>query len=176
MRLDEVRGGSVYVDTNVLYMYLRADPAQLATIKAFLERIVRGDIEAFVGIPVLDELFYRLLLARVREATGRNPLDVLREDLVGVIAAHGGAIEAALRKLVALPHLNLVGVETADFDRMLDNVTTLSLLPRDALHVAVIQRLGLLAVASDDTDFDRVEGLEHHWVINPPREGTVEGC
>jgi hypothetical protein len=176
MRLDEVRGGSVYVDTNVLYMYLRADPAHLATIKAFLERIVRGDIEAFVGIPVLDELFYRLLLARVREATGRNPLDVLREDLVGVIAAHGGAIEAALRKLVALPHLNLVGVETADFDRMLDNVTTLSLLPRDALHVAVIQRLGLLAVASDDTDFDRVEGLERHWVINPPREGTVEGC
>lgn len=122
MTLDEVRGGAVYTDTNVLYMYLRADPAHLATIRTFLGRMARGDIEAFVGIPVLDELYYRLVLARVREATGRNPLDVLRDDLAGVIAGHGGVIEATMRRLVALPHLNLVGVETSDFHSMLHNI------------------------------------------------------
>lgn len=169
MKLDEVPSGSVYVDTNVLYMYLRSDPDHLSTIKAFLERVIRGEIAAFVGVLALDELFYRLLLAQVREATGRNPLDVLREDLVGAIAAHGRVIEMALCRLVALPHLDLIGVETADFDRMLDNINIYSLLPRDALHVAIIQRLGLTAVASDDTDFDRVEGLERHWIINPTR-------
>jgi len=170
MKLDEVHSGSVYVDTNVLYMYLRADPTHLPQIKVFLERVVRGDIEAFVGIPVFDELFYRLLLARIKEATGRNPLDVLRTDLASAIDAHGKAIELALRKLLTLPHLNLVGVEMADLDRMLDNIRSFSLLPRDALHAAIIQRLGLTAVASDDADFDRVEGLERHWVINPPVE------
>ncbi len=51
---------------------------------------------------------------------------------------------------------------------MLDNIRTFWLLPRDALHVAIIQRLGLTAIASDDVDFDRVEGIERHWVINPP--------
>ena len=170
MKLDEAHSGSVYVDTNVLYMYLRADPTNLAQIKVFLERVVRGDIEAFVGIPVFDELFYRLLLARIKEATRRNPLDVLRTDLASAIAAHGKPIEQALRKLLTLPHLNLVGVETTDLDRMLDNIRAFSLLPRDALHTAIIQRLGLTAVASDDADFDRVEGLERHWVINPPVE------
>ena len=63
MKLDEFCGGSVYVDTNILYMYLRVDPAHLSAIKVFLSRIVRGEIEAFVSIPVLDELFYRLLLS-----------------------------------------------------------------------------------------------------------------
>jgi predicted nucleic acid-binding protein len=73
MKLDELSRGSVYVDTNILYMYLRVDPAHLPAIKVFLSRIVRGEIEAFVRIPVLDELFYRLLLARLKEATERNP-------------------------------------------------------------------------------------------------------
>lgn len=30
MKLDELTAGRVYVDTNVLYMYLRADPARHA--------------------------------------------------------------------------------------------------------------------------------------------------
>jgi hypothetical protein len=113
MKLGDVTGGSVYVDTNVLYMCLHVDPTN-------------------------------------------------------AIAIHGKAIEKAIRDLIGLPHMNLAGVDIADANRMLDHITRFSMLPRDALHVAIIQRLGLTAVASDDTDFDRVEGLERHWVINPP--------
>jgi len=168
MKLGDVSRGSIYVDTNILYMYLRVDPIHLSTIKVFLSRIVRGEIEAFVSIPVLDELFYRLLLARVKETTGRNPLDVLRENQAEAISAHSDVIDSSLRKLTLLPHINLVGVETTDFDRMLENIRTFFLLPRDALHVAIVQRLGLNGVASDDIDFDRVKSVERHWVINPP--------
>jgi predicted nucleic acid-binding protein len=168
MKLDNVPRGSVYVDTNILYMYLRVDPAHLSTVKAFLSRIVRGEIEAFVSIPVLDELFYRLLLARIKEITGRNPIEVLRENQAEPIAGHSNMIEGSHRKLTLLPHINLAGVEAADFDRMLGNIRTFSLLPRDALHMAIVQRLGLSSIASDDIDFDRVKGVERHWVINPP--------
>lgn len=168
MKLDEVPGGAIYVDTNIFYMYLRADPAHLSTLTTFFTRVVRGGFEAFTGVPVLDELYYRLLLARVKDATSGNPLDVLRADLPGALRTHGDSIDAALRKLVALPHLHLVGVETADFDGMLDNIRAYTLLPRDALHVAIIQRIGLTRVASDDTDFDRVATITRHWVINPP--------
>ena len=93
-------------------------------------------------MPVLDELFYRLLLARVKDRASRNPLDILREDRAGALTAHGEAIGESIRRLVALP--------------------------RDALHVALVQRLELQAMASDDRDFDRVEGLERHWLTNPP--------
>jgi predicted nucleic acid-binding protein len=168
MRLDKVLDGSVYVDTNVLYMYLRADPNHLPKIRLFLERMVRGELQVFVGIPVLDELLYRLLLARVKDATGQNPLNVLHKDLVGAIATHGNVIEAAVRKLAALPNLELVGVKKDDLNRMLNNMNTFFLLPRDALHLAIVQRLDIMGIASDDTDFDRVAGLNRHWVVNPP--------
>src|SRR5215813_13582653 len=133
MKLDEMASGAVYVDTNVWYMYLRTDPAHQQTLTTFFGRVVRGAIEAFVGILVLDELFYRLLLARVKDATGRNPLEFLRADLSGTIAAHCDVIDAALRKLMTLPHVQLLSVETADFYGMLNNIRISGLLPRDAL-------------------------------------------
>jgi len=168
MKLAEVSRGVVYIDTNVLYMYLRADPLHLAAIELFLKRVVRGEITACVSLFVVDELYYRLLLALVKEHTGRNPLDVLREDLPGTIVEHGDRITSALRKLLGLPNLTLVDVTAADLDRMLENITRFGLLPRDAAHVALMQRLGITGVASDDMDFDRVAGIERHWVINAP--------
>ena len=170
MKIDEVPSGSLYVDTNVWYMYLRADSATRPVLTTFVGRVVRGSCEAFVGIPVLDELYYRLLLARIRDVTDGHPLETLRADRAGAIEAHGPAIDRALRQLVLLPHVHLVGVDTTDFSRMLENIQTYGLLPRDALHIALMQRLHLSALASDDTDFDRVFTLTRHWVINRPQE------
>lgn len=175
MRLDELSDGRVYVDTNVLYMYLRADTRHLPIIKSFLERMIRGEIEVFVGIPVLDELAYRLLLARIKDEMGRNPLDVLREDLPGAIRSHGDLIVNAIHQLLSLPHMTLVGVETGDSDRMFDNMILQTLLPRDALHLAIMHRLGVGIIASDDTDFDRIAGLQRFWVINPPAPNSITG-
>lgn len=175
MKLVEVHTGSVYLDTNVLYMYLRGDPVHLPAIRAFLTRVIHGEIEAFVGLPVLDELYYRLLLGRIKETTSQNPLAFLRQNLMEVIAAHSMPIEAALRKLMALPHMSLIGTESDDFEGMLDNIRNFSLLPRDALHLSIMQRLGLNDIASDDRDFDRIDALERHWVVQPPEGSEPHG-
>ncbi len=167
MKLDEFIAGSIYIDTNILYMYLRADLTYLPVIKSFLVRIVKGEIQAFISIPVLDELYYRLLLARIKEKTDRNPLDILRENQKKAVDEHSLSIEKAVRRLTTLPHITLAGVDVGDLDAMLLNIREFSLLPRDALHVAIIRRFGLDSVASDDTDFDRVDGLKRHWVVNP---------
>lgn len=168
MTLDEVTGGALYVDTNVWYMYLRADAATRSILTTFFGRVTRGNCEAFVGILVFDEQFYRLLLARIRDTTGGHALEALRADRIGAIRSHGPAIDRALRQLVSLPHVHLVGMETSDFSRMLENIETYGLLPRDALHLALMQRLNLTVIASDDTDFDRVSTMTRHWVINGP--------
>lgn len=168
MRLDEVTSGEVYVDVNVFYMYLRPDPAHIRTIRVFLDRMVHGDVEVYTSILTMDELFYRLLLARVKDAYGRNPLDVLREETAEAIARCGSEVEAALRKLVQLPQLHLVGAIEEDFIQMLENINAFGLLPRDALHVATVRRLGLSDIATDDAGFDRVAWLRRHWLFNAP--------
>lgn len=59
-------------------------------------------------------------------------------------------------------------LEKTDFFALLENSRRFGLLPRDALHLAIVQRLGVSAIASDDTDFDRIEGVHRYWMINPP--------
>lgn len=174
MKLDEVVAGPVYLDTNVLYMYLRADPVYLPAFSVFFHRIVRGEIDARIGVPVIDELFYRLLLAHLRNAAGGNPLDTLRQDLPGSIEAHGRRIADRIRQLVSLPNMTLVGVESDDSEGMFANIIQYSLLPRDALHLTIMQRLEITQVASDDTDFDRVTAIERHWIINPPNPSDAD--
>jgi predicted nucleic acid-binding protein len=120
-----------------------------------------------MGVPVLDELFYRLLLARVKDTGPGNPIEILRRNLAGVISEHAGIIEAAMRRLVSLPGFEITGVDSSDFDRMLANIRAYSLMPRDALHLAIAQRLEIDAIASDDTDFDRAKDFVRYWVINP---------
>jgi hypothetical protein len=58
MKLDELASGAVYVDTNVWYMYLRTDPVHQQILTTFFGRVVRGAIEAFVGILVLTVIAF----------------------------------------------------------------------------------------------------------------------
>jgi predicted nucleic acid-binding protein len=151
-------------------MYLRGDPVHISEIHAFLTRVIKGEIEAFIGLPVLDELYYRLLLGRIKDAKNGNPLLFLRKNIAGAIAEHGVHIETAMRKLMILPHIHLIGCDNAaaDFESMLENIRKYSLLPRDAIHVAIMKRNCLNAIASDDMDFDRVANIERHWIVQPP--------
>ena len=168
MRLDDVVAGRIYIDVNVFYMYLRSDTEHLACLRSFLARVVRGHIEAFTAVLTMDELFYRLLLGRVRDVEGCNPLNLLRQKGEEVVKSYSPEIRVAIRKLIQLPHLHLEPVIMSDIVRMLDNIHAFGLLPRDALHVAVMQRLDIGEVASDDLDFDRVLGVQRHWLFNRP--------
>jgi predicted nucleic acid-binding protein len=168
MKLDQVVSGRVYVDVNIFYMYVRPDPEHLSSLRAFWDRVVRGDVKAFTSVLTMDELFYRLLLARIKDTHKLNPLDVLRDRGQDAVRSCGPEIATALRKLIQLPNLALTTVNEDDMLGMLEITGDVGVLPRDALHLAVMRRLGLSEVATDDTDFDQVPWLRRHWVFNKP--------
>lgn len=170
MRLDRFSGAAIYLDTNILYMYVRSDPEQLPKLKLFFQRVVRGEVEAYISVPVLDELYYRLLLAQVKDNESGSPLTVLRTDLARVLSQYGAMVAESIQRFLKLPHFYLVGVEPQDGHAMFHNIAAFSLLPRDALHMAIINRLRITHVASDDTDFDRISHIERHWLINPAKQ------
>jgi hypothetical protein len=107
-------------------------------------------------------------LAKIKEQYKQNPLEVLRAHPSEAITSCSKNIRWALSRFVKLPHLHIAAVETSDLNQMFDNISAYSLLPRDALHLAVIQRMGLTDLVTDDRDFDRVSWLQRHWVFNPP--------
>jgi predicted nucleic acid-binding protein len=56
----------------------------------------------------------------------------------------------------------LTEVSAPDVQQMRLYMGEFGLLPRDAIHLAVVHRLGLTCMASSDSDFDRVPWLTRY--------------
>lgn len=67
MKLEKLTTDTVYVDTNLFYMYLRKDTNHFSIIKNFLNKVISGKMRAYTSVLTMDELFYRLLLAKIKK-------------------------------------------------------------------------------------------------------------
>ncbi len=67
-----------------------------------------------------------------------------------------------LARLRSLPNLSLLDVTSADLEVMDGAMRNYRLRPRDALHLAAMQKCACLDLASNDSDFDRVPAVQRY--------------
>lgn len=147
-------GPEIYLDTMIPYYLLRNIDAE--AVKQFFNRIHTGEVRAFTSVLTFDELAYRLLLAAIQDNQPGNPLDHLRRDEAGMIAAYYPAIAAQIQRLELFPNLTLLDVTAVDITLMHQFVLLHKLRPRDALHLAAMQKSNCFHLISHDSDFDHV--------------------
>jgi predicted nucleic acid-binding protein len=148
---------TLYLDTMVFYEFLRAiEPAT----KLLFSRIRAGEWRAYSSVLTFDELAYRLLLALIRDNHPGSPYDHLRQNEAQMIAAYYPRVSEQLQQLQVTPNLILLDVNVSDLAMMHEAAATYHLRPRDALHVAAIQKCGCFNLVSNDGDFDRVPGVQ----------------
>jgi predicted nucleic acid-binding protein len=151
-------GDAVYLDTMVPYALLRniEGPA----VKTLFQRIFTGELPAFTSVLTFDELAYRLLLAAIRDHYPGNPIDHLRRDETTLITTHYPPIAAELERLQIFPHLTLIDVTASDIGQMHRFMTHYHLRPRDALHLAAMEKSNCFNLVSRDADFDHVPQVQ----------------
>lgn len=127
---------------------------------AFLERLSSaGDTLSYISMLALDETVFALIRLRVAEDyPERGFWDVYREN-PAVIQPYLGELRALVDRLSVDPRIRLVGIERADMPTTLDYMDAHALLPRDAMHLAVMTRLGIDSLVTTDDDFLAVDGL-----------------
>lgn len=146
-------GTALYLDTMVPYALLRGiDPAA----HALFARIEAEELRAFTSVLTFDELVYRMLLALIRDHYGGSPLEQLRTNEVQMIAEFYPSIAPHLSRLRQFRSLQLVDVTSSDLDLMDEAMRLYQIRPRDALHLAAMQKTGCLDLVSQDPDFDRI--------------------
>lgn len=127
----------VFVDSNVPMYVAGRDHPNREPAKRFLERVRKGELEAYTSTEVLQEILYRY------SSLKRFDLAAQVYDLFVQICP------------VVLP------VNLADADRAKALVCgSPSVAVRDAIHAAVMLNNGLALVATFDDDFDRIAGLK----------------
>lgn len=151
-------GNTVYLDTMIPYALLRN--IDETAVKALFQRIYQGELRAFTSVLSFDELAYRLLLAVIRDNHPGNPLDHLRQSEAAMIAAYSPRIAVELQRLQTFPNLTLLDTTASDITRMHQFMQQYHLRPRDALHLAAMERCTSFNLVSQDSDFDHVPSIQ----------------
>jgi predicted nucleic acid-binding protein len=157
--LTDFIGSDLYLDTMIPYALLRGiDPAA----RTLFAQIEAGELKAHTSVLTFDELVYRMLLALIRDRYGSSPLERLRENEVQMISEFYPKIAPPLAQLRAFPNLSLVDVTPSDLEVMDEGIRLYHLRPRDALHLAAMQKCGCFDLLSHDPDFDRVPMVQRY--------------
>jgi predicted nucleic acid-binding protein len=160
--LADFQENAIYLDTNVLVGLVDASSVYHPACAAFFHRAVDPNrpIQLFTATLTLDEVIFVLL----QETVAREPYSITR-NRSQYLRDHPGVVRELMMQLdpLATAVCNLVVLEpvtTADISEMRQEMRDHGTLPRDAIHVAVMKRLGLAAIASDDEGFDNRRGID----------------
>jgi predicted nucleic acid-binding protein len=160
--LADFQGEGIYLDTNILVGLVDARSVYHPTCAPFFQQAVEPTqpIRLVTATLTLDEVLFVLL----QEMITREPYRITRNrsrylqdhpDIVKDLMVQLDPLAEALCELVTLEP-----VTSSDIHQMRQEMRLHGTLPRDAMHLAVMQRLGLTAIASDDAGFDNRQGID----------------
>jgi len=83
------------------------------------------------------------------------------DEVVWVLKKNVGKSDAIriIKTMLSMP-IKWIDVDKSVIIRMVDTYESLSLDPRDAIHVSSMKQLGLSVIVSEDADFDKIDGIE----------------
>ncbi len=139
-----------------------------------MERISKGNVFGYTSVLVLDEFIYKILLKLIEVDYKENPISVLRREKFSVVKKYSTYIGGFLKQILTTENLEVLPVTREDLVLSLTIINETGLLPRDAIHIAVMYRNNINAIASTDHDFDVVEDITRYSPIPPKSKESEE--
>ena len=148
-----------FVDANILCYHIVQTPLLSDECTQFIQRIAQGAITASTSAVVVAEAIHKVMLA---EAVQQYQLD--HRGLAHRLQRHRELIAglSAHRRVPGLIQALSMHVEPVTLDllaRAVDISIHHHLLTNDAVTIAVMERLGLSCLVTNDDNFDAVPGL-----------------
>jgi predicted nucleic acid-binding protein len=155
-------GASVFLDANCLIYEVIADPTYGPACKRLLERIENKELQGFSSAHVISEMAHRLMTIEAaivlsRPLSGmanwlrRHPAEVKR------LTRHRTAIDG----LAAIP-ITILPISGTHVSKAADLSVQFGLLTNDALVISMMQDQRMNILASLDSDFDQVPGIQRY--------------
>jgi len=158
--LKDIPDGVVcYIDANIFYYHLVGAPPLSDDCSDFLKRVELGRISGVTSTVAVAEATHKVMLAEIVQ---RHGLD--HKGLVARIKRHPDLLDGLTehkRVSATVRALNLP-VEPITGDLLAkgaDLSPQARLLTNDALALAVMEKLGVTYLATNDDDFDSVAGI-----------------
>jgi len=131
----------IYLDSNVFIYAALGGGKEGSWCRDLVRRVTEGGEDAVTSALTVDEVVYQVRVSRGLEASVQ-------------------AGEAVLQ----MAYLTVAPADAETLWKSLDLGRQLELYPRDAIHAATALIRGAPELISEDTDFDKVEGLRRRWM------------
>jgi predicted nucleic acid-binding protein len=159
MPLDIPNGERFFLDANILYYCFVETPPHSEMCRQLLARVQNGELTALTDARALADCVHKTMLAEVSERYGRS-----RERLIGWLKQHPEVLAilpktAEVCDRILRLQLTVLPNESANLASIVAIAQAHQLLLGDANIVAQMQRHGLIYLATNDDDFDRVPGI-----------------
>jgi predicted nucleic acid-binding protein len=159
---DLVSPADVFVDANIFIYHFTNDPIYGVACTRLLERIELQQLRGFTATHMLADVAHRLMTIEAM-----NLLGWPATRLAARLRKHHAEIPKLTISQQALVRIAQIGVQVLPVaEQHVMQASQLSqaheLLTGDALIVAVMQGHGLIHLASNDADFDRVPGITRY--------------
>jgi len=155
--LTAFQGSELYLDAVILVGFMDTESPWHAACRRFLYHAIdpTHPIRLVTATLTIDETVFVLL----EELVQRPPYGISRSR-GQYLRAHP---EVVRELMLSVDHwvqnwLGVISLEPVlpeDITAMRQVIKASGLLPRDAIHLSVMRRLGITAIAGDDDDFDR---------------------
>jgi predicted nucleic acid-binding protein len=151
-------GTRVYVDANIHLYSAFKHPVYGTSCRDLLIRIDEGNVYGYTSDFVLDEVLHKLMIAEVAKnytKSVRGAVAYIKKN-PEVIAQ----LEVVWTEMELLGRSKFVVLENRSlFPEFVELSKKYDLMATDAVHVAIMRRHGLMNIATNDPDFERVDWL-----------------
>ena len=154
-------GTKVFVDTNIFYLHFQG---RSISCTAFIGRIARDEITAYVNTEVLSDLLHKLMLyeAKQKGLIAGPSAKALREHLrgnrnaIGTIPDHQAQFEQTVAGGIAVLPISPKLLRETKRERI-----THGLMTNDSVHLGnmVYRKQPLADIATYDSDFEHISGI-----------------
>lgn len=160
MTLEDI-SEKAFIDANIFLYTALDDPRYRESTIRFLKRINKGDIIGFTSVLVLNEVLHKLMISEVT----KNYKFTFPEAL-GYIKSNPDVISKLektwedINLIKAIRNLTILDITTEIFALGLKDSKDFKLLSSDGIHIATMQTHRLTNLASNDSDFERVNWIK----------------
>lgn len=154
-------GKMVFVDANIFLYEIFNHPDFGEGSYIILNDIEQGILKGVTSTLVLDEVLYKMILMEASnkfKISLKNTASFLKKNPEKIPQMESSWKD--IQRIQNLENLIIEGITPKIFDNSIEIAKKNMLLTHDASHLAVMQSIGVANIATNDTDFERIEGIK----------------
>ncbi len=163
----------IFIDANIFIYNALDDPRYAESCSDFLRQVETNKLKGVITPHVMDEVLFKILIAEASQHIENFTLPNLKKEMKN--SSFSSKVYKPVREYSEyLTELTYGGLEILTIDgglveKSIDLGLRYGLLTTDAIHLSTMKQYGIINIATNDSDFERVESV----TIYKPERSTA---